>query len=159
MAMNKYSACIFNNLREPNQMLLTYINKDMLSQATVVYCYPETTFVPETQAEKIANLRTEVNSLSESIRNLSPPTAQDRLSWIQRNAWAGSIIGSVVTIIFGTFFVSFLLPRLISHGESDLDSKIDARIEQKIKNHKIDEISTSLDELKGEFKQLQGDVN
>jgi hypothetical protein len=135
----------------------TCVNPDQISE--VVYFYDDE--MTERQIEnRIRPLREAIADIQKALpaELPSPQPAPPNLTWLQRNPWAGAVIGAFITAFLGAGLFGFFLPKLIDHAIGDLNSKIDGRIEQKLKDHHFDDLRDSMHQMEGQVKALDDNV-
>jgi hypothetical protein len=110
---------------------------------------------------EFAKIRKELRELTKALATPQvalPPTPTVAPSWWQRNPWAiPTLISAPMALL--SVFLSVYVPRLMDHSTKDLKFQIDERIEQKLKDHRFDELVSSVDQMKGELKSISDNLN
>ena len=137
------------NPREPAEVV--YFQEKQMTESQI-----ETRLKPIRDA--VALLRKDVKSIKSAVPSTAV-TDQSKLNWLQKNPWAGAIMGALITTVVGTIGFGFVIPRVIDHAMGDLDSNIDKRTEQKLNDHHIADTQSSVERMEGELKTVTDNVN
>jgi len=77
-----------------------------------------------------------------------------RQNWLERNPALGAIIAAVIS---GGFF-GFALPRALDRSAKDFTTNVAAVVDQKLKEHHIDELHSSVDQMAARLQDLDDNV-